>query len=364
MKLACQTESLHTAFQAVGSIIQQRPTRPILADVLLVAEQELELQATDLEIGIRYKVSEAEVREAGRAAVPHARLASLLGATADETVELALEEAHCVLRSSDGVFHLPTSPVEDFPALPEFGQEGAYEIERAKLEEMITRTSFAAHKGRHRYALNGALLVMKAERVRMVATDGRRLAFVEKKVQNPEGTDLEAIIPTKALEQLVKVLCDEDETILLSLSENQVVAKTARAAVSSRLVEGHFPPYESVIPKDQDKKVELERERLLSAVRRAALVTSEEGASVTLNFAPGSLKVTSSAPETGQAEITMAANYGGPELEISFAPGFLTDFLRAVEDETVRAEFRDPTTAGLFRAGKDFIYVVMPVSRE
>jgi len=365
MRITCQTDPLHNAFQIVGSVVQQRPTRPILANVLLSgSEGVVELQATDLEIGIRFQIPAAEIAEEGRVAIPQARVASILRETVDENVELATDEGHCTITASDSVFRLPTDVADEFPELPVFDAASAYEFDRKDFVEMVSKTIFAAHKGKHRYALNGALLVIKPTKVQMIATDGRRLAHIERKVKNSSKTDEAVIVPTKALEQIIKVLADDDEKISVNIRENQLVAKTNRATVSTRLVEGHFPPYESVIPKDHDKKVELDREKFFSAVRRAALLTSEDSSSIALRFRRGEMEVASAAPETGEAKVRLAIDYSGDDTEIGFSPEFLTDFLRALEDETVRMEFRDSTSAGLFRAGKDYIYVVMPVSRE
>ncbi len=365
MKIKCQTALLHSAFQLTSSFVQQRPTRQILADVLITAGNgQIELHATDLEIGIRLLVQGGEVVEDGKIVVPQARVASILRETSDETVELRSDEGHCVITSSDSEFKLPTEVAEEFPELPAFDEEKAYDFDRKEFVEMVTKTSFAAHKGKHRYALNGVLIVVKPSKVEMVATDGRRLAHIEKKTKNRAGTDESIIVPTKALDEIIKVLGDDDEKVRMSVGENQIVAKTLRATVSSRLVEGHFPPYESVIPKDHDKKVELNKERFHSAVRRAALLTSTESASITLAFGKGKLDVKSSAPDTGEARVSLPIEYSGAAIDISFNPEFFTEFLRVLEDETVRMEFRDGASAGLFRAGKEFLYVVMPVSRE
>jgi DNA polymerase-3 subunit beta len=229
---------------------------------------------------------------------------------------------------------------------------------------MVSKTVFAAHRGKHRYALNGVLLEIKPKSAVMVATDGRRLAHIERKGKFADEAEESVIVPTKALDQILKVLTDDDATIHLNILENQIVAKTQRAAVSARLVEGHFPPYDSVIPKDCDKKLDINREQFHSAVRRAALLTSEESSAVFLRFAGGKMTVTAAAPETGEAKVELKVKYDGPETELGFSPEFLTDFFRALEDETIRVEFRDASSAGLFRAGKGFLYVVMPVSRE
>ncbi|MFC1806522.1 DNA polymerase III subunit beta, partial [Planctomycetota bacterium] len=349
----------------VGSVVQQRPTRPILSTVLLVAKDgKLEIHATDLEIGIRLDVPGVEIEEEGQIAISQARVASILRETADERISLATDNQHCIITASDSEFRLPTESAEEFPEIPVFDEGHAYDLDRVAFVDMVSKTCFAAHRGKHRYALNGVLLEIKPKSIIMVATDGRRLAYIEKKGKFGDEADESVIVPTKALDQVIKVLTDDDEMIHLNILENQIVAKTARAAVSTRLVEGHFPPYDSVIPKDCDKKVDIAREQLHSAVRRAALLTSEDSSAVYLSFGGGKVVVTAAAPETGEAKVELEIDYSGPEVELGFNPEFLTDLFRALDDETIRIEFRDASSAGMFRAGKEFQYVVMPVSRE
>lgn len=365
MKITCQTEALHDGFQVVGSIVQQRPTRPILSTVLLVAKDgKVEVHATDLEIGIRLDVPGVEVADEGSVAVSQSRVASILRETADETITLETDDQHCIITSSDSRFRLPTEPSEEFPEIPVFDEGNAYDLDRQDFVEMVSKTVFAAHRGKHRYALNGVLLEIKPQSAVMVATDGRRLAHIERKGKFGEEAEESVIVPTKALDQILKVLTDDDETIHLNIPENQIVAKTRRAAVSARLVEGHFPPYDSVIPTDCDKKLDLNREQLHSAVRRAALLTSEESSAVFLSFTEGKMTVSAAAPETGEAKVELDVDYDGPQTELGFTPEFLTDLFRALDDETIRVEFRDASSAGVFRAGKSFLYVIMPVSRE
>jgi DNA polymerase-3 subunit beta len=230
MKITCQTEALHSAFQIVGSVVQPRPTRPILATVLLTAnDQGLEIHATDLEIGIRLTVPEVVFEEQGSVAVPQARVAPILRETSDENITLYTDDHHCIISASDSTFRLPTEGADEFPDIPEFDDENAIEFDRGDLVEMVSKTVFAAHKGKHRYALNGVLLELQEKKNVMVATDGRRLAHIERKAKNPDGTEKSVIIPTKALDQLIRVLTDEDEKIRVNIQENQLVARTSRA---------------------------------------------------------------------------------------------------------------------------------------
>jgi DNA polymerase-3 subunit beta len=365
MKITCSTQALQEAFQIVGAVVPVRPTRPILSNVLVNASDGvLELMATDREIGIRLQVAGVTIDEEGQAAIPQARVNSILHETTDESVTLQATEDRCLVITSDSEFRLPTENAEDFPEIPTFDDTNTYEFNRADFVEMVSKTTFAAHRGKHRYALNGVLLAIESNKVRMVATDGRRLAHIEKKAKKSGEIESPVIVPTKALEQIVRVLTEQDEIIQVNIGANQLMAKTRRATVSTLLVEGHFPPYDTVIPSDCDKKLDVNCERLHSAVRRAALVTSDESNSVFLHLTPQKMVVKSAAPETGEAEVERAVEYDGAEVEIGFSPEFLTDFLRVLTEETVRLEFRDAGSASIFRAGKDFLYVVMPVSRE
>lgn len=367
MKITSPTQALQNAFQIVGAVVPSRPTRPILANVLVRATgDKLELLATDREISMRLEVGGVTVEQEGEAAIPQARVSAILNESADESLHLSVEGGRCIITTSDSEFRLSTENAEEFPEIPQFSAEGAFEFDRADFVDMVSKTSFAAHKGKHRYALNGVLLVIEPGIVRMVATDGRRLAHIERKTKSTEGAETSVIVPSKALEQIIRVLGDDDQTVQVSITGNQLIARTRQATVSALLVEGHFPPYDTVIPKDCDKKLDVSRDRLASAVRRAALVTSEDSSCVFLQLEPGRMVISSAAPETGEARVELPVEYQGEEIRVGFNPGFITDFLsdRVVKEETVRMELRDSGSAGLFRGGKGFVYVVMPVSRE
>ena len=228
---------------------------------------------------------------------------------------------------------------------------------------MIGMTTFAAARENTRYAINGVFWEQQGKKLRLVATDGRRLAKAELDIKGADK-DIEqtAIVPLKTMAVIERILHDPDEMVTISFSSNQVVIRTALAEVSSNLMQGRFPKYADVIPTGCDKKVSLGTSTLLSAVKRVSLLTTEHSKGVELDFSAGSLRLASSAPEAGDAEIKMPLEYDGAEMKIGFNPQYLLEMLRVVETDEVVLELTDGSKPGLFRAGKDFLYVVMPVT--
>jgi len=218
-----------------------------------------------------------------------------------------------------------------------------------------------------RYAINGVLFEKKGKKLSLVATDGHRLAQTRDDVQG-DGKDINAVVPIKAINLIERLLTDPEQIVGLQFKENklfiQVSSETAgvTATMSTALVEGSFPPYQDVIPKDSDKKVLLDRDRFFSAVRRAALLTNEESKGVRLSFGNNTLSISSRAPEMGEAKIDLPVEYTGDAIEIGFNPQYLIDALKVADLEKVSFEMKTPNKPGLLRAGPGFLYVVMPVN--
>jgi len=234
---------------------------------------------------------------------------------------------------------------------------------------------FATARENSRYAINGVLLKRDGKRLEMVATDGRRLALARSSLsgQEKDAKPVSCIIPTKALGMLQKLIHDAEEPVQMAITDNQVLfsfgapGQPGRATLVSNLVEGAFPPYEDVIPKDQDKKVTFDRDVVSSAVRRAALLTNEESRGVRLAFKAKSknLELSSRAPEMGEANVKVdLAGYDGDDIEIGFNPQFITDALKVMTEPEVIMELKAPGKPGLIKSGNDFVYVVMPVTLQ
>jgi DNA polymerase-3 subunit beta len=372
MKVVCDRSALVEAVSQVGAVVVSRTPTPVLLCIKLKAEDgRLELSATDLEVGLRMSLDEVDIEEAGEALVPADKLSQIIRACDDPTLTLETEEHAMHIRGENAHFKVYGFDPGDAPAVRAFGEAKIdCELDAGMLRTLVHRTLFAAAAEHSRYAINGVLFVREGKKVMMVATDGRRLAVARGDVRAVKGEDkASCIVPTKALNLVSKLIDDPEAPVRMAIEENQVVfgvgEEPGAAVLSSNLVEGAFPPFEDVIPKDQDKKVSFDATQLSSAIRRAALLTNEESKGVRLTFADKKLTLTSRAPEMGEAEIELdVAEYEGEPLEIGFNPGFITDALKVVDTGEVIIELKAPNKPGVIRTGNDFTYVVMPVNLQ
>jgi len=363
MRVIANRNALAEGISVAGSVVASRSPKPVLQCVKLSGTKDgLMMTATDLEVGLRYLVSQVEVSAPGEAVVPADKLAQIVRESADETLELEADAERCHIRGRDSHFEVYARDPRDFP--PVAGLEGAadVEVEAGVLRKLIERTLYAAAKENTRYALNGVLWERKAKRLQLVATDGRRLAKAVGPVTKGAAGDGTVIAPAKAMSVVLRLLSDPQASVGVKFLPNQLVVSVGPATVASVLVEGAFPDYERVIPTDNDKKVELDTQEFYSAVRRAALLTSEQSKGIRLSFSRGGLVLTSRAPDQGEATVSMTVDYGYEPLEIGFNPAFLTDALKIIDSPTFVMELREPNRPGLMRSGQDFVYVVMPVS--
>ena len=363
MKLKCERAALYEAVQLAGALASTKMAKPILQNVKMVAENKrLDVMATDLEVGIRFRLENVEIGRTGSAAVSASRLLGILRESPDDQMDIEVNERKCVVRGRDSTFDMLGDDPADFPEVPEMMKTCPVELSRADFVDMVDKTVFAAASESTRYALNGVCFVFSPNHIEMVATDGRRLAHIRKKAKGV-GADMGSIIvPAKALQHVRRVLTEEDESVGIKVDQNKILFQSSRALVSSVLVEGHFPPYKEVIPKDCDKKVTLKREAFLGAIRRAALLTTEEARSVRLDFSKDALVLTSEAPEAGKAEVKLAVDYSGDNLSIAFNPNFLMDVLRVLSGDDVFMEMKDSTRPAVLREDGEYLYVVMPIN--
>lgn len=385
MKLTCERASLLEAVSLAGSLASARAAKPILQSLKLVAgDGYLDVLGTDLEVGVRYRVENVEVETVGETAINASRMLGIVRESSDDKVRMELVDRKCIIRYSDSEFDLPSDDPAEFPQIPEFTKEGQVEIDRADLTDMIGRTLFAAATESSRYALNGVYFAFGNNKMELVATDGRRLAHIERKAKGAKAEMQSLIVPAKALGQLQRLPArgeaqapeeGQDEKapkkskgkkgagdkVMMSVEENQVRFQSGPVLVVSQLVEGRFPPYRDVIPKDCNKKVTLDRQAFLGAVRRAALLTTEEARSVKLAFASQMLTLTSQAPEAGQATVQLGVQYEGEPLEIAFNPKFLEDVLKVMTESEVVMEMSDKSRPAMLKSDADYVYVVMPI---
>jgi DNA polymerase III subunit beta len=366
MNIKCNRVALYEAVQLASSIVPARTPKPILQCAKIQAdqkEQRLTVTATDNEITVKYIVPQVQVNAEGAAVLPADKITSILHEGADETVDLEVNDSTCQVVGKDSRFRIYGHDPDDFPVIGELQKDEVVQIKAGVLKRMIHRTLFAAARENTRYAINGVLWEQHGKTLRMVATDGRRLAMIDGEVI-PGDKDAEqtAIVPAKAWTVIDKILHDPEEKIQISFSGNQMTTNTALAEITCNLVQGRFPKYVDVVPCGCNKKAQLEAEVFRSAVRRAALLSTEQSRGVLLSFSGEKLCLTSSTPETGDAEINMNVKYSGEDLKIGFNPQYLSDALRVIEEPEVVFDFVESTKPGLLSAGKDFRYVIMPVS--
>ncbi len=362
MKVVCDRVALNDALAATTSVIASRTPKPILQCIRVTAgKDELILTAYDQELGLRYHIKEVEVSKAGETLVPGDRLAAIVRESADETLALETEGDTCHVRGADSHFQVFGQDVRQFPPVPELDGEPDMRIRADVLRSCIERTVFSAAKESTRYAINGVLWERRGKKLQLIATDGRRLARAAASLEKSVGQDSDVIVPTKSLTTFSRLHVAGDEHVDVKTQPNQIILRTQRATISTVLLDGHFPKYDDVIPKDCDKKVELDTAEFLSAVKRASLLTNEESRGVRIAVSSDGLILSSRAPEQGEATIRLAAQYSGPKIEVGFNPAFLIDALR-VCSEKVTLELKEANKPGLVRCGNEFLYVVMPVN--
>jgi DNA polymerase III subunit beta len=367
MKAKFNRASLQEALALVTSIIPSRTPKPILQCLRMTAKDDaVTLSATDLEVGIQYSVAQVEVATAGESVLPADKISAIVREGIDEVVEIEATEASVQVRGADSHFTIYGHDPEQFPRVPGFDGKADFEVKLDKLQEGIEQTVFSAAKESTRYALNGILWEVQGKKLTMVATDGRRLARSIVSLETAIKGDLPTgriIVPAKTMTLLDRIpAVSEGATVSVRFAENQIILACGPAVISSNLVEGNFPKYDDIIPKDHDKKAVISTGGMLSAVRRAALMVNEETRGVRFSLTNGSLTISSRAPEAGDAQVEMAIDYNGPAIEIGFNPGFVVDAMKVIEPETFELHLGEPDRPGMIKSGSHFLYIVMPVN--
>lgn len=352
--------------QAVGLVsgvaAQKTNTLPILGNILMESKEggEILLAGTDLELGIS-TLLEVENLTEGAITVPGKKMHEILRELPPGKVEVTAAKNNAVtIKAGRALFKIMGLPKDDFPKLPEADLTQSIEIEQEIFKECLTLTAFAISHDETRYVLNGVYIQLSEGKIRFVATDGRRLAFVQKKLTHPRPTPLEMIVPAKAAQELNRILGREGMVKIIP-SKNQAIFHFGKIILTTRLIEGHFPNYEQVIPKEEKTISQVSREELLQAVRRAALLTSPDSQFVKFDFLKDRVLISSRSPNLGEAREEIAAEVSGGELAIGFNPAYLLDVLKNLDVETVSFCLTEPDKPGLLRGKEDYLYVVMPM---
>ncbi|HPN72387.1 MAG TPA: DNA polymerase III subunit beta [Candidatus Omnitrophota bacterium] len=363
MELTVSKDVLVGGIQTVQNAVSQKSSLPILSNVLLEAGQgKLKMTATDLDIGISFSC-EAAVEAEGAITIPARKFFDIVKALPDENpISISMKKSNYVtIKSAKAQFRIIGLPKEEFPNLPVFKDQDSISIEQKTLKEMISLTDFAISKDDTRYVLNGTLMVVKEDTITLVATDGRRLATIDKKLGKKTLVDRTVIIPTKTVQEVKRMLADEGE-VKVKFSDNQIMFEFSSSVVISRLIEGDYPSYKKVIPEKTGSELRIDRDAFLNATRRASIFTEQDSMAIKFSIKKKKMVIEKETAYIGKATEEIDADFSGKEdIDIGFNPRYLIDVLKNLEEDEIVFEVSDPSKPGVIRRGSEYTYVVLPM---
>jgi DNA polymerase III subunit beta len=377
MEFVVRRNDLLRELQLFQGIVERKNTIPILANVLVEAQNDqVRFLATDLEVGLRSKCA-ASVAKGGSLTLPAKKLYEIVKSLPETDIRVEEDKGSVKVAADRFDSRIQTLPREDFPTLPASSGSPTAVLPSAALREMVAKTHFAITGEDTRFFLNGALFVMKADSMSLVATDGHRLALVTvprnggdqgnevARFKAKQGDEERPILPKKTLGELGRLLAEGDEEVRFQKGENHLFFDVGERTLISRMIDGQFPAYERVIPKANDKHIEFERDRLTNAVKRVALLSNERSRAVKFHIEKGKVDVTSSSPELGEAHETLPVEYSGGSMQICFNAQYVLDFLAAVGTDVVSLDVKDEVSQAIVKPvgaeGYDYTYVIMPM---
>jgi DNA polymerase-3 subunit beta len=346
MKLTITREQLQEGLVAVAASIPAKTTLPILSNILLEATREgIRLSGTDLDIAVSTTVT-ASVDQEGAITLPARKLVEIIRELPSAAIRLtASGEQRVTIECGRSRFRLLGLPREEFPAFPTVKFEGGWRTSSRELQKLIGHVAFAASTEESRPILNGVLWELRPERMRMVATNGHRLARMDVPTSETQGaSQADLIVPPKALEQ-IRRLFDTEETVEIARSENHLGFRTGSTQIFTRLIEGPYPNYEQVIPRENDKSATADKAALIAALRRMSIVASDQTHRIRMAFANGSCKLSVQTPDLGEAQEELNVSYEGDPLEIGFNAAYLLEILKYIPTDEVRMTFKAPERA-------------------
>jgi DNA polymerase-3 subunit beta len=361
MKIVISKDAVMSGLQMVHGVVNVRPTLPVLSNVLFQAQDEkLWMTTTDLEVTMRCGV-EAKVTKSGSTTLPARRLLSIIRELPADNIEVEIDEKNSAsITCGAAFFKILGLPEDEFPAIPKYDGGTTFTVDQRVLKEMLQKTFYAASNDETRFILNGTFLSFKGNKLTLVATDGRRLALTEHEMEFPKESESEAIIPTKAVNELLRVLKDEG-TVKIHMTKNQAGFEFNDVLLITKLIEGTYPNFKQVIPGQCEHRIPIEREVLLTALKRVALLTSDKASSVKLTFGKNKLKISAQSPDIGEAHETVAIKYTGKEMVVAFNPDYIMEPLRNLVTDEIYIELTDELSPGVIKCDVPFIYVLMPM---
>jgi DNA polymerase III subunit beta len=370
MELVVRKADLLRELQLFQGIVERKNTIPILANVLIEADgEEVKLLATDLEVGLRSRCA-ASVAKSGSLTLPAKKLYEIIKALPETDIRIEENKSGVKVAADRFDSRMQTLPREDFPSLPDATGTFSATLPRDVLKQMVSKTQFAITGEDTRYFLNGALFIQRPDSMSLVSTDGHRLALItvprEKvKVKGKADEEERVILPRKTLLELGRLLSEGEGDIQYERGENHLFFDIGGRMLISRMIDGQFPAFERVIPKSNDKRIDFDRDRLTSAVKRVALLSNERSRAVKFQIDKGKVEIASSSPEFGEAKEVLIVEYDSTPVTICFNAQYVLDFLGAVETDSVGLEFKDEMSQAVMKPvgaeNYDYTYVIMPM---
>ncbi len=360
MKCIINKEQLINGIQTVQNVITSKAALPILSNILIETQgSSLRLSATDLDIGISC-VLPVDIQEPGAITIPAKRFSDIVRELPGNEVQFTTKKNNMVvIETGSCQFKIMGLAKEEFPKLPEFQNKEVIKIEQGVIKDMLQLTAFAASTDETRYILNGILIKITKNVITLVATDGKRLALYEQKINHAAEQDIRVIVPTKTIHELNRNLKSEGDLSLI-MGNNQILFDVGGVVIISRLIEGEFPDYQQVIPPSSEQKMKIEREQFLLGVKRAALLSTPDYQAVKMEIFKDKLVLSKSTPDIGESREEIPVEYKGKELVVGFNPSYLVDVLKNFPSETVVLEVESSERPGVMRSD-GYVYIVLPM---
>jgi DNA polymerase-3 subunit beta len=370
MRFTINRDHFTSGLQQVLNVVGARATMPILGNVLIeAADGKVCLTTTNLDMSIRCGIV-AQIDEPGTLTLPVRKLAAIVSDLPSLEVKVEATSQQARIMSGTATFRIMGISSEDFPPLPNFADKHSFVLKQEDLSTMLRCVSYAQSQDESRYIMNGVSFNFSEGKMTLAATDGRRLAVISREMSVSDENAGSIILPARTCAEVMRLL-GQGETVRISFNDRQVAFEVKTAGedggltdsvyLVSKVVEGAFPNYRQVIPRETDQHLTLNREILLNTVRRASRVTSDKNNSVKVSMKPGTLEVAGSSPDVGESRISVNVDYSGPEVNVAFNPQYLMDPLKALTRDEIIFEFKDELSPGVIRTPDGFLCVIMPL---
>lgn len=372
MRFTINRDHFSNGLQQVMNVVGTRATMPILGNALIEAsEGVVSFTTTNLDMSIRCRIT-AQVEEAGSITLPVRKLAAIVSDLPSLEVQVEATAQQARITSGTATFRIMGIASDEFPPLPTFADKHSFVLPQEDLSRMLKCVSYAQSTDEARYIMNGVFFSFAENKLTLAATDGRRLAVTSKELPVGDENAGSIILPARTVNEVIRLVGQADN-VRIAFNDRQVAFEISSGTdgaekgltdaiyLVSKVVEGNYPNYKQVIPKETDQHITINRETLLNTVRRASRVTSDKNNSVKINLKPGSLDITGSSPDIGESKVSVNVDYTGPEVTVAFNPQYLMDPLKAVVRDEVLFEFKDELSPGVVRTPDGFLCVIMPL---